>query len=228
MKFVSPIRNLARSDLGWPDHFSNDTWEIQMTRAVRRAFYAIAIALATVSILPAGAGAASFQTAPPPPTLGGEMFVAPFDFLSVNGKCNATGPSTFTFDASGPATGPNPGRFHETGSFTIASPAGPLTNFSAAFTIHSLLLADVVGTKGLVSSTGAAGCVPGGFFSDAHFLASTSYAVTAPFRETGTAPLTLDFRYPGTFREGPFTPTPAVQPGCDTNGQSNGDDQCNQ
>ena len=50
------------------------------------------------------------------------------------------------------------------------------------------------------------GCTPGGFFNDANAAGTTTYSVTSPFTESGTAPLTLDYRGAGTFSEGPFAP----------------------
>jgi hypothetical protein len=144
----------------------------------------------------------SLASAATPTTLAGETLISPFDFFSVNGPCNASGASTFTFTAQGPAAGPVLGTFHETGSFSLASPTGPVTSFQASFTIKATGQPDVTATKTMGVLTGA--CTPGGFFSDAHVAGRTNYAVTAPFTEAGTAPLTLDYRYPGTFSEGPF------------------------
>jgi hypothetical protein len=145
---------------------------------------------------------ASLALAATPTTLAGETLVSPFDFFSVNGTCNASSASSFTFTAHGPAAGPVLGTFHETGSFSLASPTGPVTNFQASITISAAGQPDVIATTSMAALTGA--CTPGGFFSDAHVAGTTNYAVSAPFAEAGTAPLTLDFRYPGTFTEGPF------------------------
>jgi hypothetical protein len=166
---------------------------VRMFRAAQVAFVTAAMLLIATS----GVSAAT--------TLAGETFVNEFDNFSTNGTCNASGASTFTFSASGP-TAPNIGRYNESGTFTIASPTGPLTSFSASFTVTA---AGVTGTKTLGVPT-AAGCTPGGFFSDVHFLSSTNYQVTAPFTESGTASMVLDFRYPGTFTEGPFVAGPVA------------------
>jgi hypothetical protein len=144
----------------------------------------------------------SLASAATPTTLAGETLISPFDDFSVNGTCNAGGASTFTFTAHGPAAGPVLGTFNETGTFSLASPTGPVTGFQASFTIKATGQLDVTGTKAMGTLTGA--CTPGGFFSDAHVAGTTNYAVTAPFTEAGTAALTLDYRYPGTFSEGPF------------------------
>lgn len=199
-----------------------------MHPAFRNLWRAAPLAVIAALLIPVSASAAT--------TLAGETFTAPFDFFSVNGTCNATGPSTFTFNASGPAVGPAGGTFYEgtagqppgTGTITLASPTGPVTNFRATFTIKMTGQPDVVGSKTLTSATVAV-CTPNQAFSDLHIEGVTSYTVTAPFVESGTAPLTLNFAFPGTFIEGPFAAgPPPQQPGCDTQGQSNGDDQCQQ
>ncbi len=92
--------------------------------------------------------------------------------VHVSATCNSTGTSTFTFDASGPATGPFPGTFAATGTATIgpqtlAPPpgsiigpsAGPNLSFSETFTITSGTTT-ISGTKNLAS--GPVSFVPAG------------------------------------------------------------------
>jgi hypothetical protein len=87
------------------------------------------------------------------PTLAGEFLVATgvsFPFppgatpgdVNVTGVCNPGATSSFQFTASGPATGPYPGTFTETGNFAMGPPAPPgdireLTAFHADFAIDS-------------------------------------------------------------------------------------------
>jgi hypothetical protein len=85
--------------------------------------------------------------------LGGE----PFGQIQVSGECNPTGNTTLTFTASGPAVGPFPGTFTETGTVTMGAPGtgvleedGPtareVLDFDAQFTVDSEL-GQVTGTK---------------------------------------------------------------------------------
>src|ERR1700694_2788856 len=196
----------------------------------------IAALVSCVGFLAVGASGASAATM----TLAGEILTsAPLiDFALVNGNCNALGSATFGFFASGFATGPVPGQppasrftgFQESGTFTLASPTGPLTSFSSNFSIYPLDGSPTVtGTKRLVG-TGTGSCAPNtlGNVKDLSVSATVSYSVTSPFVETGTAPLTItDVRDNVTFTEGPFLPTPPpLLLGCNTDGQSNGNDQC--
>lgn len=133
-----------------------------MVRSTRFATLALAGCLLALAAAPSAQAQA--------PTLAGESFVATGDFfflppgstpgeVDVNGTCNASGTSTFTFTASGPAAGPYPGTFTETGSFTMQGPpdaegVSVLTDFQASFEIHSLV-GEVTGTKEFT------GAVPG-------------------------------------------------------------------
>ena len=97
---------------------------------------------------------AAAQTAVgPPASLVGESFFtftsfARPDALSVNATCNPDGTSTVAFTARGVATGPYPGPFIETGTFTIGEqsgssglfggiPAGDVVDFNSTFMIDS-------------------------------------------------------------------------------------------
>src|SRR5882762_2834133 len=97
----------------------------------------------------------SLASAATPTTLAGETLISPFDDFSVNGTCNAGGASTFTFTAHGPAAGPVLGTFNETGTFSLASPTGPVTGFQASFTIKATGQLDVTGSKAMGTLTGA-------------------------------------------------------------------------
>ncbi len=189
----------------------------------------IAALVLCVGFLAVGATGASAAA-----TLAGEILasVPRSDSTLVNGNCNALGSATFIFGTSGFATGPVPGGFQESGHFTLASPNGPLTGFTSRFSIFPLDGSPTItGTKGLVG-TGTGSCTPNtlGNVKDLSVSATVSYSVTLPFVETGTAPLTItDVRDNVTFTEGPFLPTPpALLLGCNTDGQSNGNDQCQQ
>ncbi len=116
---------------------------------------------ATVGALLLSIASASAQI--PPPTLTGEtllagLFVPPPGTSSVvvtSASCNPSGTSTFTYQASGPAAGPYPGTFTETGTVSMGPqnipgtpPNGTLTSWTASFTIASPV-GNVQGTKTL-------------------------------------------------------------------------------
>ena len=154
-------------------------------------------------LLLVGASGASAAT-----TLAGETLTAGNDRTGLDGTCNATGSSSFTYSTSGAATGPVVGTFSEDGSFTLASPTGPLTSFSSTFTIHATGQPDITGTKTLGTPLSAS-CLNTGFFSLAAFAATTHYQVSVPFSETGNAPLAFDATFGNTtFVEGPFATAP--------------------
>jgi hypothetical protein len=86
-------------------------------------------------------------------TLSGEVFSDVFgegDLVITSASCNPTGTSTFSFLATGPATGPYPGTYEETGTVTIGPQtpglATAVLSFTASFTIDSAV-GDVTGTK---------------------------------------------------------------------------------
>src|SRR3954453_3900561 len=101
----------------------------------------IVVAAAMVPAGPAGAIAA-------PATMTGEAFHATGGPSSVN--CTTTG--DFSFSASGRADGPYPGTFTETGSGTVSQRFGPVSPFSATFTILS--------SSGTVLATGTTALDP--------------------------------------------------------------------
>jgi hypothetical protein len=168
------------------------------------------IRISNVALLSAAALLLAALPASAAPTLAGENLHSPFDYLSVNGTCNTTGPSTFSFTANGPATGPFTGHFHKAGSFTLASPGGPISSFAANFTIYPVGQPNVTGTESLGSST-TASCAKSGYYSYVQFTASMNYSVTAPFTEMGTVAMSLGFtNLVDTQNEGPFTPKPTT------------------
>jgi Bacterial Ig-like domain (group 1) len=133
---------------------------------------ALALALAAlVTVAPA--------QAQEPASLSGETFQAHYHFLNddnlpvgdlqINGPCNPTGPSTFTFTATGVTTGPYPGTFHESGTFTQSAPAvgggRVITAYDATFTIESDA-GQVSGSKSLRGQN----LVPGGSCTENDFL----------------------------------------------------------
>ncbi len=197
----------------------------------------IAALVSSVVFLAVGASGASAAT-----TLAGETLTsaALHEEALVNGMCS-NGGGSFQIFASGSATGPVPGQppasrftgFQESGMFTLASPTGPLTSFSSRFSIYPLDNSQTVtGTKGLVG-TGTGSCtprLPGFNVTNLSVSATVSYSVTSPFVETGTALLTItEVSGSVTFTEGPFVPTPPpLLLGCNTDGQSNGNDECQQ
>jgi hypothetical protein len=113
-------------------------------RAVRRAI-AGAVVAAAVFAAPASAAV--------PATLSGEIFSNnPGEGSSsiTSASCDPSGTSTFSFEASGPAVGPYPGTFTETGTVTLG-PQTPglgtaIQTLTASYTITSAA-GDVTGTK---------------------------------------------------------------------------------
>jgi hypothetical protein len=112
-------------------------------------------------------------------TLSGESFHDGAPTFAVL-TCQSGGPLNATFEASGTATGPYPGTFHETGS-VVGSPVSPET-LTASFTIDSSV-GRVTGTD-QSAVLGVACALDGTFFSFAtesaeestdEFLASDTY-----------------------------------------------------
>jgi hypothetical protein len=132
---------------------------------LRYSFLCAALAVYVGVALPA-------QAAPPQTVTGhgllGEGFAASGGFagtrgtLTVTTNCNPQGNSTISYHATGPALGPYPGTFEESGTFTIGpqtlpSPHpgfsnGTLIDFHATFTIDSPL-GQVSGEKEAVFSS---------------------------------------------------------------------------
>ena len=99
----------------------------------------------------------------------------------VGATCNPDGSGSFSFTASGPAAGPYPGTFHESGSLAFGpGPQGlaPVTDLHATFTIDSAV-GQVSGTKTLAPvPSGFTGCRevdPERFFAGA---ATATYEAT--------------------------------------------------
>lgn len=116
-------------------------------------------ALLAAALLGAAAAPAAAQG---PPTLTGEnltasepTFPASSDVETSNATCDREGTSTFSFFATGPANGPYPGTFTETGTVTIGPQnetnpiffgSGSVISLEVEFTIDSPL-GQVTGTK---------------------------------------------------------------------------------
>ena len=127
-------------------------------------------------------GSASAQVAPP--VLTGERFLSP-DLSGggappqVTANCAPLGTSTIDFTVTGTAVGPYPGTFTESGTAVIDTTSytgtGPVTSFTANFTIQSPV-GTVTGTKSLISdplrATGLGTCMVGASHS---FGVATDY-----------------------------------------------------
>lgn len=118
----------------------------------RRAHWILVATALCVAAIP---GIAQAQT----PSLTGEalqgadVFTFPSGQVQVTANCDPSGTSTFEYTASGPASGPYPGTFTESGSGTIGpqdqpNGSGIVESFSATFSIESPL-GQVTGTKSL-------------------------------------------------------------------------------
>jgi hypothetical protein len=120
-----------------------------------------------------------------PPTGGGEVIIQ-----SV--QCNPDESGSFTYQTSGPATGPYPGTYVENGRFEFG-PAIPgtdqneLVSFSATFRIDSSFAVTVVrGTKGSTEPTLTYGCTNGGPVNALGGTAAATYEATITPASGGT------------------------------------------
>src|SRR2546425_2374637 len=117
----------------------------------------LVVQFAVLAILTAAAQPVLAGPSPAPPSLAGEEFLTTAGSVT-SANCNPTGTSTFTYTASGVATGPYPGPFSESGSVALGPQfrtiggftgfQGFVTGFSAVFTINSPL-GQVSGVKTL-------------------------------------------------------------------------------
>ncbi len=125
-----------------------------MPTTLRTPLSAAAAALPCLSL-------AAAAPAPDARTLDGEHFepARHIEALYVSGTCNADGPSTFDFSSFGAATGPEAGEYQTYGSFTLASPTGPVTAWDEAFSM-STDVDSVYGFQSLHDSVEAC-CTPG-------------------------------------------------------------------
>jgi hypothetical protein len=109
----------------------------------RRVGASLAVVAVGAALAPAGAGAQA------PPLTGETLKDLNSSTVTITRSCNPQGTSTINFTASGPATGPYPGTFTETGTITIGPQTqppgaffpsfttGPIASFNASFTINS-------------------------------------------------------------------------------------------
>ena len=121
--------------------------------------------------------------------LTGEFLASHTAATITSGICNPLGDSSYTFEITGPASGPYPGSFTETGSVTIGPQTepipgapgqyrGPVTAFTSSFTISGAA-GTVSGTKSLVAGSPANLGVCGG--PAAQVIASAlTYEATLP------------------------------------------------
>lgn len=191
----------------------------------------------------------------PPPTLTGETLNAGFgsQTFSTSSSCDPSNTSTFSYQTSGTATGPYPGTFIETGTVTIgpqvfpsgqSAPSGPVTSWTASFTITTPTGEIVTGTKTLTLPPPGGGppvtgiCTNGSATFGAEQAANTagsaqSLAYTATisvpggdqFRDTGTSQASVSVT-PATPQANNFSETFASQQSitialCDENSETN-------
>lgn len=126
-------------------------------------------------------------------TLAGETFASAqhIEGFTYQGECNPQGESTFTYYTWGTADGPVPGTMEEYGTFTLASPSGPVTSYSASYTIDANEGEDVQGTKAFSGSAPASCSLDGNGYPGFELEIPGTYTVTSPFAETGPASTTL-------------------------------------
>jgi hypothetical protein len=136
--------------------------KVSFTEAARRVL-GITIG-SSVAVLTLSVPAAAAQVVPPP-TLSGESFAAGLfttpaglgSIVVTSASCNPAGNSSFSYQVSGPAAGPYPGTFTETGTVTMgpqnnpsgfSNPTALITGWTVNFTITSPT-GSVTGTKTL-------------------------------------------------------------------------------
>lgn len=193
---------------------------------------AAAVLGVALSLLLASAGLALAA-----PTLAGETF-------TWSGPPGAGGVSCspitgkFSYEALPPdSAGPTyPGSFAEVGDIVFAG--GVVTAWDATFDIYSSTGAHVAkGTTHLAPGGGGpATCTPSFLTRTGSASAVLNYTATfdgSAGTDTGTASATISFANTlgvtaGTFSETFGAPQPIVQPGCNTTGNGNGNDECNQ
>ncbi len=202
------------------------------------------------SALAAGLGATvDAAAATLPPTLTGEGLGAP---PTVTASCNPAGTSTITFDVTnGVATGPYPGTFTAHGTvtlgpaITLASGTSyqPVLGFQESFTITSAT-GNVTGSKTLGAAVGTtSSCLTiVGDLNTGRFTANYTATITSAGSQysdagssrvsinhlTGVGASTTSFDESFTSSLAQVTLIPPVISGCDSKGESSGDDQCPQ
>ena len=114
-------------------------------------------------------------TAATPSSLAGESLTSQdVSGSTLTGGCTGNGnEGSFNFSVSGTATGPFPGTFTESGSFTTPR-SGVLSDFSSTFTITSTA-GTVTGSKRLAGDTSTASCT---FFEGGQSVATSNLATT--------------------------------------------------
>jgi hypothetical protein len=213
---------------------------------------AVAIASVAAAFAVAASSAAAQTT---PPTLTGESFAAGLfttppglgSIVLTSANCNPAGTSTFSYAVSGPAAGPYPGTFTETGTVTMSpqtipggfsNPSGLLTSWTVSFSITSPT-GTVTGTKTLPAGTTGVGiCTtaaqsPVGVEQYSANVVPPGLAYTATIAAGGAQYRDTGLSFPATFNDVPATPVSnnfnesftsgqaTTIPLCDQNSQTN-------
>jgi hypothetical protein len=193
----------------------------------------VSLILALTALFSLGTSSLGLAAAP----LTGEVFL--WSGLGANGNFVCATNTHFAYDLFfGDATGPYPGPFYEHGDVTLSG--GVVTAWTGYFNIytdttHSTIL--VSGTEQLVPGTGGpAACTALTPVSSetGHASGTLSYTATLPDATTdsGTSVAGIDYtlNFLTESASGLFTQTfgPVVQAGCNTGGNGNGNDSCNQ
>jgi hypothetical protein len=165
---------------------------------VRRTGFLLTLCVAIVALAVQLVGASA---ATPPPTLTGETLLGGLftpeasSVVVTSASCDPGGTSTFTYQASGPASLPYAGTYSETGTVTIGPqttagtpPSGQVTSWTASFTINSAI-GTVAGTKSLPPNTpDIAGICTGTDVSPAQESAATGAQSVLLYTATITVP----------------------------------------
>lgn len=167
-------------------------------------------------------------------TLTGETFAWTGSSTSVTGSISCTSTHIHYMVRKGVAAGPISGRFDESGDIAVTN--GVVTGWTATFKIYPLTATTPVLANGTKSLTVGGGATCNGIAGadSATATAVLNYSVTFTAAagggsETGTSVANLNMTL-GFFDivTGTFTETFGQQPGCDTTGNSQGNDDCQQ
>ena len=174
----------------------------------------VAVALLAAGLAPQAAAAQ---------TLTGEKFASAehTEAFVYDGACNPEGESTFTYYTYGSATGPVPGVVLESGTFTLASPSGPVTSYTASYTIDPDEGDDIEGTKSFTGTAAGSCSVDAYGYPSFEAQIPGTYSVTSPFAESGPASTSLQgISYFGTFAStfGASPSRPATKDDCKNGG----------
>jgi hypothetical protein len=224
---------------------------------------AIAIGCSGAVLVPLALSAPAIAAQVPPPTLTGESFAAGLfttpagqgSITLTSASCDPAGTSTLSYQVSGPAAGPYPGTFTETGTVTMgpqnnpsgfSNPSALITSWTVSFTITSPA-GSVTGTETLPTGATTTGICTTASQSPigseqyaANVVAPTGLAYQATITVGGAQFADQGLSIPVTLNDVPVDPATnnfnesftseqlTTTPLCDQNSQGNQDQGQNQ